>query len=206
MASPYSRKLCSECGGELGPWEGRRCLSCSDRASLRLTNGDAAALVLEQSPSPLTVYDIARGIGRDCGIDVAMPSLNVALASDPRFCWAGRGLYALYRHGIYPGPRNLMGVARLFLYAVEPQQVDALRFVLREAGYRVQRQSLHRVLESDDLIKWSRLGYGISSRGAVRQDLVASGTGKGPTSFARCIAKCRYHAELGLAEYRRRLR
>lgn len=32
---------------------------------------------------------------------------NTTLATDRRFCWAGQGIYGLYRHGPLPGPRNL---------------------------------------------------------------------------------------------------
>lgn len=206
MASSPNGKICVACRAELGPWEGRRCLSCGSCESSRLTNADAALLVLERTALPLTVYDIGRGIARDCRREVAIASLNVALAVDRRFCWAGRGLYGLYRHGVYPGPRNFAGVARLFLLATEPQSLDALRFVMRQAGYRVQRQSLYHALESDELIRWSRGGYGIADRVAVRSALLERGTGTGPATFARCIDKCRSHTEEALREYGRRLR
>jgi hypothetical protein len=197
---------CSVCGAELGPWEGRRCISCA--APPQKHNGgnsEAALRVLERAHGPLSVYDLSRGIRRELELDVPLPSLNVVLASDNRFCWAGRGLYGLYRHGLFPGPRNLSGVARLFLYACErPLSVDALRFAMHQAGYRFHRQSLYGVLERDHLVGWTSRGYRISTEPTVRRQLIASGTGRGPTSFTRCVDKCRAQIDTALTEYVRR--
>lgn len=197
---------CSVCGAELGPWEGRRCLSCATPEAERgIGNGIAAIRVLERANGPLSVYDISRGIRRDLNLDVPLSSLNVALALDRRFCWAGRGLYGLYRHGLFPGPRNLTGVARLFLYASEcPLSVDALRFAMQQAGYRLHRQSLYGVLERDRFVGWSSNGYRIVQGTGVKRQLIAAGTGKGPVSFTRCVEKCRSQMAAALMEYSRR--
>lgn len=197
---------CNVCGAELGPWEGRRCVSCATPAAGNgVANGIAAIRVLERANGPLSVYDISRGISRDLNLNVALSSLNVTLASDRRFCWAGRGLYGLYRHGLFPGPRNLTGVARLFLYASEyPLSVDALRFAMQQAGYRLHRQSLYGVLERDRLVGWSPNGYRIVQGKGVKRQLIAAGTGKGPASFMRCVERCRSRIAVALMEYSRR--
>jgi hypothetical protein len=197
---------CRVCGAELGPWEGRRCISCAVSTDARsISNAEAALRVLERANGPLSVYDISRGIRRDLDLDVPLPSLNVAVASDYRFCWAGRALYGLYRHGLYPGPRTLAGVARLFLYAYErPLSVDALRFAMQQAGYRLHRQSLYGALERDRLVGWSSKGYRISQERGVKRQLMAAGTGRGPVSFMRCMEKCKAHIDAALAEYSRR--
>jgi hypothetical protein len=168
-------------------------------------HGTAAIRVLEKANGALSVYDIGRGIRRDLNLDVSRSSLNVALASDRRFCWAGRGLYGLYRHGLFPGPRNLTGVARLFLYASEcPMSVDALRFAMQQAGYRLHRQSLYGVLERDRLVGWASGGYRIVKGTSVKRELIADGTGRGPASFMRCVDKCRSDIAAAMREYSRR--
>ena len=198
--------VCGVCGAELGPWEGRRCISCAaPPQEHNAGNSGAALLVLERAHGPLSVYDISRGIRRELNLDVPLPLLNVALASDYRFCWAGRGLYGLYRHGLFPGPRNLTGVARLFLYAYgRPLSVDALRFAMQQAGYRLHRQSLYGVLERDRLVGWTSKGYRISNESTVKRQLIGAGTGRGSRTFSRCVDKCRSQVDAALTEYSRR--
>jgi len=67
--------------------------------------------VLEESDTALTVYDIKRSIRRDLGIDVSQETLQVSISGDRRFCWAGKGLYGLYRHGLIPGGKLPMAAS-----------------------------------------------------------------------------------------------
>jgi hypothetical protein len=99
--------------------------------------------VLEGATGPLSVYDIQRGIQNQFNRTSPTPSLNVSVANDLRCCWAGRGLYALYRHGFIPGPRRLVDVARVILISVDqPLEPEELAFVMKHMGYRFQDQSL----------------------------------------------------------------
>ena len=59
---------------------------------------DLALQVLEAESGPISIYDVCRGITREFGHEPNQKSIAVNLASDFRFCWAGRGLYGLYRH------------------------------------------------------------------------------------------------------------
>src|SRR5438477_118351 len=95
---------CRRCEAELGPWEGRMCLKCSSpgHTGRRLSLADLALIALERADAPLSVYDISRTIQRDSGTQVHRGSLMVNLSDDRRFCWAGKGLYGLYRHRLFP--------------------------------------------------------------------------------------------------------
>ncbi len=147
---------CPSCGVELSPWEGDHCMGCSvTRPVGRLSNADPAVLVLEQEASPVTTYDVARGIRRELGWTVTKASLTVSLSSDHRICWAGRNLYDLLRHGIFPGSRNLAGVAKLFLYShAKPLDGELLWFVMHCAGYRFRPASLRNALSWDEAVSW----------------------------------------------------
>ena len=99
---------------------------------------EAAVRVLERANGPLSVYDISRGIRRDLNLDVASHRSMWLWHRTVGSAGPDEDLYGLYRHGLFPGPRNLTGVARLFLYASEcPLSVDALRFAMQQAGYRL---------------------------------------------------------------------
>ncbi len=132
-----SAKRCSVCGAELSPWEGTRCVwhGLDGRDVRHLSNADAATCVVEQQPTPLSAYDIARIMERDYRREIHRPSLYVSLSTDWRFCWAGKGLYGLYRHHLFPGPRNLQGIGSLFLSAAAPMSLETLAFAMRWCGY-----------------------------------------------------------------------
>ncbi|MFD2688626.1 hypothetical protein ACFS5L_27865 [Streptomyces phyllanthi] len=106
-------------------------------------------------PSPLHVRDFVRLAHRDYGRKIGTASANAVLSPDRRFCWAGQGTYALYRHGLLPGPRNLEGASRLVLLAVsEPMTVDALDYCLKQLGYRYNVASLKNAVRSSKWITW----------------------------------------------------
>src|SRR5688572_12465977 len=124
---------CEHCGAERGPWEQGLCPVQAARPRA-LTVPDLAVGALEYSDHALTLYDIARSIRRDFGVTVNPATLQVSISNDPRFCWAGKGLYGLYRHGLIPGPRSLAGVARVFLFSHGPLTHDELEFVMKAGG------------------------------------------------------------------------
>ena len=56
-------------------------------------------------------------------------------------------MYGLFRHGLFPGPRNLVGIAKIFLYSHrEPMKTEVLTFAMQYAGYRFQQASLRSAL------------------------------------------------------------
>src|SRR5437763_790439 len=104
----------------------RACPSCDSLASLatrhrscggtrrdtcdgsgRLTNAELIVAVLERSSVPLATWDIVREVRSRYACKIN--SLNAA--ADLRLCWAGRGIWGLYRHGLLPGVRTASRVA-----------------------------------------------------------------------------------------------
>lgn len=145
---------CFGCGAAIGPTERRECPTYRRARGAQLTNGDMAVFVLEASEGPLSLYDVHRGIRREFGWVPERNSLNATVALDRRCCWAGRGLYGLWRHGLVPGPRKLADVARLVLYCHEaPLSEDELAFTLRYIGYRFHQAGLYRALTTSPAIK-----------------------------------------------------
>lgn len=119
-----------------------------------------AVLALEVSDGPISLYDIRRTFQREFAWTPSEPSLNATVAQDRRCCWAGRGIYSLWRHGLVPGPRRLRDVVRVVLYAHgSPLTQDELTFTLRHLGYRFQPASLHYVLAREPGIIEPRWHY-----------------------------------------------
>jgi hypothetical protein len=88
------------------------------------------------------------------------------LSPDRRFCWAGQGMYSLYRHGPLPGPRSLEGASRLILLATgEPMTVDALDYCLKQLGYRYNVASLKNAIRNSPRIRWQPDGRWAHERG-----------------------------------------
>lgn len=147
---------CSQCQMELGPWEDRLCLGCQNHGpNWYRTVADLAVLVLEREAAPLTAYDIGRVVRRDYQRDIQEASLNLNLAADKRFCWAGQSIYGLFRHRLVAGPRNLAETGCFFLAAfAHPLDVDCFAFALKSAGYRFQSQSLRAALKRHRSIHW----------------------------------------------------
>lgn len=173
-------RACSKCGVALGPWEDDPCLTCAVRRPVHwLSNADAALLIVEQEERPVSTYDVIRGIRREFGWTISMASIAAALAGDLRFCWGGRSLYGLYRHGLFPGPRNLAGVAKLFLYShAAPLDTELLAFVMRFGGYRFQQASLRQALDRDPDVKWKPwAGWRVSTNWTTRAMLRKLGVG-----------------------------
>src|SRR6516164_6775950 len=102
---------CDQCNAQRGPWEDAACPVIRAKHGGLLSTADLAVHVLEESDTALTVYDIKRSIRRDYGIDVSQETLQVSISGDRRFCWAGKGLYGLYRHGLMPGGKLPMAAS-----------------------------------------------------------------------------------------------
>lgn len=202
-------RTCDTCEAELGPWENGTCpvFRRQRRPSAPLNNADAAVLVLEGSDVPLSVYDIQRGITRELGQTVNRGSLNVSLANDMRFCWAGRGIYGLFRHGLVPGPRNLAGIGRFFIHSHGSAITLAdLEFVMKYAGYNFTRSSLTRALTDDPDVYWPTWSECDVHRspGATYQ-LRCTGIAPEHQTFLALIERCRDTIFAGLDERERRL-
>lgn len=145
-------KRCPVCAAELSAWEGKQCLShgLEPRDYRFMSVADVAVAVLEREGEVLKPYDIVRIAQRDHGRELYQPSVQVMISQDWRFCWAGKGLYGLYRHRLVPGPRNLQGIGSLFvLSAAGPIALDRLAFAMRWCGYGFEDFSLLAALRNN---------------------------------------------------------
>jgi hypothetical protein len=201
--------VCKQCKAERGPWEDESCPVLTAERGWQLNVPDLAVHVLERSHTPLTIYDIKRSIRRDLAIDVNQATLQFRISADPRFCWAGRGLYGLYRHGLIPGPRSLEGIARMFLYSHGPLKHAALEFVMKYAGYRFQSASLNSALNCAAAVFWFNTDGGwywdtarTPEAGEALRRLGVAGT---QAQFELVVARCSETARAALAERERRL-
>jgi hypothetical protein len=199
---------CSQCGADLGPWENRRgCWKC--HGSYGYSIADWASRLLEESDQPLPYWDIARLL-RANGREVWEPSLKAILGTDRTFCWAGRGIYGLFRHGFLPGVRDLARVGGIYLHAADRRLTLAeLDFVLKFAGYRYQELSLRNAL-------WREVGLGLyrnesadswsGSRDSASERTAARAMELPRGEFSRAIIdRVAHQVEIALGERRRRL-
>ena len=191
----------------MSAWEAVRCLSCKRPNPRWLSNADAVVFVLEKERRPVMTHDVVRSIRREFGWNISKASLNASLSADRRCCWAGRSMYGLYRHGIFPGPHTLANVGKLFLYSsVEPMQTDFLAFAMQYTGYRFQQGSLQSALRDDPSMNWSDWrGCTVKSRRKVRAQLRHLGVARTFRGVDEIAERCRALIEEALAEYRRRL-
>ena len=198
---------CDSCGAAMSAWETTRCLSCKLPKRRAYSNADAAVFVLEKERYPVTTYDIVRGIQREFGRKVSKASLTVALAADRRCCWAGRSTYGLFRHGVFPGPRTLSGVAKLFLYSwAKPIRLEHVAFAMRYTGYRFQQASLCTALRYDPHVCVAGWRWLATQPGEdVRLQLLLLGVS--PTiGEIDCVAvRCSVLVDDSIKEYRRRV-
>ena len=144
-------RCCPECAGELGPWEDDVCRNCLDVHDNSI--GDRAIRILETADHPLAWWDVQRSLARRNRYPMHVTPTSQILADDLRACWAGKGIYGLYRHGLLPGVRDLGRAAAVFIHASDAAlTIDEIRFVLRHAGYRFSANSLEPALwRVDDL-------------------------------------------------------
>ena len=140
--------VCPTCGAELGPWEGESCVRHGPTRPW--TIADQAVLVLEAETAPLYLHDIRRGIEREIGRATDRQSVASVVGADRRFCWSGKGLYSLFRHGRIPGVRTLADTAGFILLAAqEPLGASEIAFLMKWSGYRFQDTSLEAALNRD---------------------------------------------------------
>ena len=210
MESAESRlkmHTCNSCGASMSPWEAENCLICKLKDPQWLSNADAAVFVLEKEQHPVTTYDVVRGIQREFGWKIPKAYLAVALSTDCRCCWAGRSMYGLYRHGLFPGPRTLSDVARLFLYShVGPMRTELVAFAMQYAGYRFQQASLNNALRYDPNVfgdGWH--GWVVKPRKEARAQLRQLGVSPTFRGVDKMAERCGCVIEEAISEYRRRL-
>ena len=202
-------RACNVCGAELGPWEASSCISCrhGSRSFYGVTNSDAGVMILERELRPVTVYDIQRGIHREFGKRIHKESLTTSLSGDIRLCWAGRGLYGLYRHKLIPGPRNLAGIAGFFLYSHgSPLTIQQLSFIMKCVGYRYQDQSLLNALRYCSLVHWVDWNtcY-VQNNGKIKAALLEFGFAPADNIFVDMVGRCQRFIQEGLVELERRI-
>jgi hypothetical protein len=133
----------------LGPWETRgrtTCLSCAPRWS-QIENATARmTTVLEKSAEPLYIWDIQRLTAEHRYARPALATVSQTLA-ERQYCWAGRSLYGLYRHGLLPGARDLGVVAAAILHTTNGyMRPAAIHFTMRAIGYRYAIGSINSAL------------------------------------------------------------
>jgi hypothetical protein len=145
------------------------------------------------------------------GRNVYESSLKTQLAADRRFCWAGRGVYGLFRHGLLPGVRDLARVGGIYLHVADRRlTLTELDFILKSVGYRYRELSLYNAL-------WRGIGLGIyrnesaeswsGSRDSVLQQREAArsmGIRRGP-AFKAIVERAVEQVEEALIERERRL-
>lgn len=131
-------------------------------------------------------------------------SILVWLSQDTRTCWAGRGIYGLYRHGLLPGARDLGSIAAVFAAAINRPMLDReLAFVLRWVGYRFQPDSMYLALlrsEERGYLVLRHGGWAPSGR-SVRGLLRVTKA----DSVARIVERARVQAEEAMRDREHRL-
>ena len=142
---------CAACEAPLSEWEPNPC------ACLCLTpknNADVMYAVACSVGAPVHVRDYVRLAYVDFTRRIDKATANAVIAPDPRFCWAGKGLYGLFRHGPLPGPRNLEEAARLLLCASDrPLTMGAIEYTLKSIGYRFTSASLSNAVNRSPMIE-----------------------------------------------------
>ena len=150
---------------------------CRCRGPQKATLAEGFYAVLSSARGPLPIHDIVRLANEDHGIAVSHPTATTTLATDPRPCWSGRGVYGLYRHGPLPGARNLEEASRLVLTAVGPLHIDGVDFILKQLGYRFAAGSLRNAVSRSYSINWERGWWkhpaGDEARRQLRRELNA---------------------------------
>jgi hypothetical protein len=99
------------------------------------------------STEAIHARDFVRNAERDHQTHFTQGTAVATLTTDPRFCWGGKGIYGLYRHGLMPGPRNLEQAARIVLVSADhPLSFEVLAYCLKRMGYRFNVASLRNAI------------------------------------------------------------
>ena len=142
---------CSRCGAVLGPWE----KACGCEGPRPRTIREVLYRIACTATQALHARDYVRIAEHDHGVPFSMNTAFVTLSGDYRFCWAGAGLYGLYRHGPLPGPRGLEPATRLLLVTADrPLGHDVVDFCLKRFGYRYNVASLRNAVARSENIVW----------------------------------------------------
>jgi hypothetical protein len=167
---------CSRCDAQVSAWE----IEASERlgvtpcwcdglppgVSRTLANVAYSALCHRELAQPVKTHDVVRFAVPDYNGNPRY-SMNVALSTDKRFCWGGRALYGLARHGLIPGARSLAEAAYAVLLAAPRQlHVEEVDFVLEQLNYRFNRDSLLHHLRGYTSNRW-RLDFQMDYRNRV---------------------------------------
>jgi len=190
---------CLQCGAALSDWELREgewlqtpacwCAGIPRNVSRTLGNLAYATLCDPILTRPIKIHDITRLVAPQYAGN-PVNSINVALSQNKRFCWGGRALYGLARHGLVPGARSLAEAAYAVLLAAPGQlHIEEIDFVLKQLKYRFNTASLLPHLLGYTGNRWD-LRFNVDSSDRV---WVHSGRDK-RHEFNRCIRVCPSHA------------
>jgi hypothetical protein len=168
---------CSHCDAEISAWETREaehlgvtpcwCEGVPRGVSRTLANVAYSELCHVDLARPVKIHDVVRFVAPKYNGNPRY-SINVALSQDKRFCWGGRSLYGLARHGLIPGARSLAEVAYGVLLAAPRQlHVEEVDFVLEQLNYRFNPDSLLHHLRGYTSNRWD-LEFQIDSWNRVR--------------------------------------
>ncbi len=155
---------CSRCGAVISAWEewgANRfgvtpcwCDGIPRGVSRTLANLAYSELCHTDLSQPVKTHDVVRFVAPKYNGEPRY-SINVALSSDKRFCWGGRALYGLARHGLIPGPRSLAEAAYAVLLGAPRQlHVEEVDFILEQLNYRFNSDSLMHHLRGYTSNKW----------------------------------------------------
>ena len=157
--SEVLERRCARCEAHLSAWEWSGCACTRPHAR---TVREILYAVACAADSALHVSDFVRHADRDHNFYLNAPTATAILATDQRFCWAGKGMYGLYRHGLIPGPRKLEELARTALVSCgRSMSYEILDYCLKQMGYRYNVASLRNAVERSP--HFARDGYGVLS-------------------------------------------
>ena len=166
MTSRTTEK-CQRCRASLAAWERGTCSCTGARSS---TNRDVLYAVACSASGPLYARDFVRIAETDFGARLDVTTALATLAPDWRFCWAGQGLYGLYRHGLLPGPRKLEEAARVLLVAAgRSMDSTTADYCLKRFGYRYNVASLRNAVSRSQRISRDWYGHWDHPRGEVAE-------------------------------------
>lgn len=155
---------CASCGSAVSAWEKFEadrwavtpcwCAGVPQGVDRTLANVAYSELCDVALTQPVKIHDVVRFVAPKYHGNPKY-SINVALSSSKRFCWGGRGLYGLARHGLIPGARSLAEAAYAVLLAAPRElHVEEVDFVLEQLNYRFNRDSLLHHLRGYTSNKW----------------------------------------------------
>jgi hypothetical protein len=171
---------CPQCNAVISAWEIREaewlgaspcwCRGIPDRVPRTLANLAYAELCDAKLSRPVRIHDVVRFVEDAYSGDTRHASMNVSLSQGKRFCWGGRALYGLARHGLIPGARTLAEAAyALLLAAPRALYLEEVDFVLEQLSYRYNVDSLMHHLRGYTNNRWA-LRFNLDHGGRVAVD------------------------------------